>query len=67
MDFDLLNFSGIARQVGIKPQYCWQILRGIRTPEKRIEQIAGVLKMDVSDLKAQIHKNKMRRGGIQTR
>ncbi len=60
MDIDLLNFSEIARRVRISPVYCWHLMHGLRTTEKRFVQIASVLRMDVKDLKQQIEKNKVR-------
>ncbi len=60
MDINLLNFTEIARRVGISPVYCWHLLRGKRTTEKRLRQIADILRMDISDLKKQIEKNKVR-------
>ena len=60
MDIDLLNFSEIARRTKISPVYCWYILHGLRKPEKRLHQIAGILRMDISDLKKQIERNRAR-------
>lgn len=60
MDINLLNFSEIGRRIRISPVYCWQLLNGKRSAERRLEQIAGVLRMDVADLKKQIEKNRTR-------
>ncbi len=58
MDINLLNISELARRVGISAMYCHHLLHGKRTSEKRLEQIAGELRMSVGELKLQIMKNK---------
>lgn len=60
MDIELLNFSEIARRAKISAVYVYHIMSGKRKPEKRLQQIADILRMSVHDLKKQIERNRMR-------
>ena len=57
MDISLLNLSEIARRVNISTVYCFYLMTGQRKAEKRLRQIAFVLRMNVAELKTQIAKN----------
>ena len=60
MDIDLLNFSEIARRMRVTPVYVFYLMHGKRRTEKRLRQIADILRMDISDLKKQIERNRAR-------
>jgi transcriptional regulator with XRE-family HTH domain len=54
MDLELVNISELARRLNITPGYVHQLVRGVRTSEKRLQQIADVLKMSLTELKQQM-------------
>jgi hypothetical protein len=56
MDIKLFNNSEIARRIGVTPVYVFFLMTGVRSSEKRLQQVADVLEMSVTDLKHQIRK-----------
>lgn len=63
MDITLLNISELSRRLKISDVYCWYLLAGERGSEKRLQQIAVELRMDMEELKAQIQRNRAKRNG----
>lgn len=61
MDIDLLNQAEIARRLKISPAYCTYLLQGKRTSERRLEQIASLMRIDTDELKRQIEINRIKR------
>jgi DNA-binding transcriptional regulator YdaS (Cro superfamily) len=59
MDIDLLNFSEIARRLNVTPAYVSQLMTGERTYEKRLIQIASMLRISIEDLKLQISRHRV--------
>jgi transcriptional regulator with XRE-family HTH domain len=60
MDLELVNLSELSRRLKLTPGYVHQLIRGVRTSEKRLQQIADALKMSLAELKQQMKtKNKI--------
>lgn len=57
MDLSMLNWSEVARRVGVSPVYVHHLITGQRRSEKRIKQIAGILEVRFAELQEWIRKN----------